>query len=208
MRVFFPQAKRRGTTFIEMIVVIGIFSMIAAGVTAYFVRIWPLQRFAMDSAQAQLKAAQSITKLVEMIRNMRQSDAGDYALVKTDADEIIFFVDENSDGLVERVRIFRDGTTVRMGVIRPSGNPATYPAGQETLATITSDVRNGSQSYPSAVFHYFDDGNEELTGNFSLASVRMVSMDVYVDINPSSSPEAAHFESFASIRNLSEYDRA
>ena len=196
----------RGMSLVEVIVAIGIFSMIALGVSLFFVRIWPLQRFAMDSAKAQLSASQSITDLVKLIRNMRQSDSGEYALEESRSDEIIFFADEDGDGTVERVRLFLSGTNLQMGVINPSGNPITYPTNQESIRTIATQVRNGSGGYPETLFHYYDDGNEELSGNFSVSDVRMVSIDIYVDVDPSASPIASHFESFASIRNLSEYD--
>lgn len=199
--------KYRGFSLVEMIVAIGIMSLVMAGVSLYFVRIWPLQKFAIDSSQAQLKASQSVTALVGMLRNMRQSDSGEYALKNAGNEEVAFFADRDGDGVVERVRIFRDGTDLKMGIIEPSGNPMVYLVAQETVQTFVTDVRNGSGTYSSTLFHYFDGGNQELTGNFSISSVRMVSVDIYIDINPSSSPEAAHFESFASIRNLSEYDR-
>lgn len=198
---------KKGMSLVEMIVAIGIFSILSLGVALFFARVLPLQRFALDSAQAQLGASQSVTNVVKLIRNMRQSDAGGYALQEAGVDEIIFFADEDGDGAVERVRFFLDGTNLRMGVINPSGNPVTYPVGTETTHTAATEVRNGSGTYPSAIFHYYDGGNEELTGAFSISDVRMVRVDVYIDVNPSSSPEAAHFESFASIRNLSEYDR-
>ncbi len=198
----------KGLSLVEMIVAIGILSMTMFGVVLYFVNIWPLQQFAIDSAQAQYKASQTVTSLVSLFRNMRQSDAGEYALKLADPTEVIFFADQDEDGDIERVRIFLDGTNLRMGIIDPVGSPATYPTNQEVVSIFLSDVRNGFEPYPGDVFSFYDNGNSELTGSFSISVVRMIGIDLYVDINPSSSPAATHFQSFASIRNLSEYDRA
>lgn len=201
------QKNLKGLSLVEMIVAIAVMSLIMAGVTLYFARIWPLQRFAIDSSQAQRNASQSVTGLVTLLRNMRQADSGEYAFSSAGSTEIIFFSDQDGDGAVERVRIFRDGTDLKLGSINPSGSPVSYPVNTEEVRTLVTDVRNGSGSYASAIFHYYDEGNEELSGAFSVGDVRMVSVDMYIDINPSASPVAAHFESFASIRNLSEYDR-
>lgn len=201
------QTFYKGMSLVEMIMAIFILSLVMTGVTLYFVRIWPLQQFAIDSSQAQLRASESVTSFGKLIRNMRQSDAGEYALQSVGSNEIIFFADQDGDGAVERVRIFRNGTDLSMGSIEPTGSPVVYDGGSETVGVIVSDVRNGAGSYPSEVFRYYNHGNELLSGTFPISEVRMVEIDLYVDINPSSSPEAAHFESFASIRNLSEYDR-
>lgn len=197
----------KGLGFVEMIVAIGILSLMAIGVATYFGKIWPLQQFALDSAKAQLAASQSVTSLVGFFRNMRQSDSGEYALRAVSDTGVTFFADQDGDVGVERIRIFLNGTTLRMGIINPVGNPATYPTNQESIQDFLFDVRNGLGSYPSKIFHYYDDGNSELTGSFSIGEVRMIGIDLYVDINPSSSPEATHIESFASIRNLTENDR-
>lgn len=191
----------------EMLVTITLISLVMGGVVLFFIRIFPLQKFAMESSQAQLAASQSVTSIVSLLRNMRQSDSGEYALHGAGSDEIIFFADEDSDGAVERVRIFLDGNDIRKGVVQPVGTPAAYSIDQEVISIIVTYVRNGTGSYPSDIFFYYDEGNQLLSGNFSLGEVRMVKVDVYIDVQPSSSPSASHFESFASIRNLSEYDR-
>lgn len=197
----------KGLSLVEMIVAIGILSMTMFGVVLYFVNIWPLQQFAVDSAQAQYKTSQTVTSLVSLFRNMRQSDAGEYALRSIGQTEVVFFANQDEDEDIERVRIFLDGTNLRVGIINPVGNPAAYPANQEGIGVFLSDIRNGSGSYPGEVFSFYDNGNNELTGSFSISAVRMIGIDLYVDINPSSSPVATNFKSFASIRNLSEYDR-
>lgn len=197
----------KGVSLIEMIVAISILSLMATGVAFYFSRIWPLQKFALDSAKAQLTASQSVTSLTKLFRNMRQSDSGDYALHTANSTGVIFFADQDGDAGVERVRVFLDGTTLKMGIIHPVGNPISYPVNQESVQILLTDTRNGVGSHPSTIFHYYDEGNVELTGGFSIGDVRMIGIDLYVDINPSSSPEATHIESFASIRNLTENDR-
>lgn len=198
----------KGITLVETIVSIGILSLVMFGVTLYFTHIWPLQQFAIESTQAQIGASESVTDLVKAIRTMRQSDAGEYPLQSVGESEIIFFSDYDGDGQVERVRFFLDGTNIIVGIIRPVGVPAVYAGSQETTTIFVENVRNGTGSYPSTLFHYYSESNQELSiGGFSKSQVRMVGVDIYIDINPSASPDPVHFESFASIRNLTEHDR-
>lgn len=199
--------NKKGMSLVEMLVAIAVMSIVMLGVTQFFVHIWPMNQFAIDSAEAQLVANQSVTRLTSLFRNMRQSDAGEYALLAVGSEGVAFFADVDADGDVERLRVFREDSDLRMGTIEPAGTPVSYPLDQETLSTLATHVRNGSGGLPSEMFHYFDEGNHELTGSFSISDVRMIKIDIFIDINPSLSPEPVHFESFASIRNLSEYDR-
>lgn len=200
--------KLKGLTLTEVILAIAIFSSISIGVALYFSRIWESQRFALESSQAQLAASEGVSNTLEHIRNMRQSDAGSYPLVSADANDIVFYGDYDGDGDAERLHYYfdTDSDTLFLGVREPiAGTPPTYPAGDGSIEAVSLNVRNESGE---DIFHYFDNLNRSISAPVeNIADVRMVEMDIYVDINPSSSPEPAHFESFASIRNLNEYDR-
>lgn len=203
----------KGLSLVEMLVVIAIFTMVMGGVSLYFWRIWDSQRFSLESAQAQLLASEGVMNTLGQVRNMRQSDAGSYPIVSAAETDIVFYGDYDGDGDVERLHYYLDADNdeLLLGVREPvAGAPPTYASGDGSTSVVAENVRNGNGSYPEAIFSYYDNVNGSVATPVStgdLSDVRMVKMNIYVDINPSLSPDPVHFESFASIRNLNEYDR-
>ncbi|MFZ3073951.1 MAG: prepilin-type N-terminal cleavage/methylation domain-containing protein [Minisyncoccales bacterium] len=96
------------------------------------------------------------------------------------------------------------GNELRRGVTEPSGNPASYPAGQEQSTIITSYVRN--QLPVDDIFSYYDKNNNLITSDPSsiLHNTKIVRLYMIVNVNVNRAPDDYELEQYVQIRNLKE----
>jgi hypothetical protein len=107
----------------------------------------------------------------------------------------------DSDGTNERVRYFFTSSTLAKGVIEPTGNPLVYASSSETVRTLVSNVLAASST-----FRFFDDTyigtGTGLASPVGVSIIRVVQVDVYADISPSTAPQPTYFTNMVTIRNL------
>jgi len=88
--------------------------------------------------------------------------------------------------------------TLKKGVIKPTGSPATYPAAQEKITTISSYVRN-----VPPIFTYYDgNGNQITTNPAILSNTTMMKLLMVVNVNPARPPSDYQLEQYVQLRNL------
>lgn len=189
-------------TIIEVIVAIGIFSIMMIGVSVLIANSFKYQRFILNTNSISIKSNQTITKIIDNIRRATQADNGGYAISSMDDFEFSFFVDIDKDGDTEKVRYYLSGNDLMVGTIDPVGNPITYPSENEVIDTVVSGVINESSE---PLFYYYDGTNSVLTTPVvNLISSRMVKVRIIFEGEGDSVD--TEMESFASMRNLSDYD--
>ena len=96
------------------------------------------------------------------------------------------------------------GLIPKIGIINPSSSPPiTYTSGESVSNVVTSVINSANP-----VFTYYDINNNELSSPVAAKDVKMVKVHLEVNINPNRAPDNINIQSYATIRNLSEYDRA
>jgi prepilin-type N-terminal cleavage/methylation domain-containing protein len=193
---------QRGFTLAEIVVVTAIFTIIlgAVGLLArdifYYNGVFSSGLASYDDARKILRP------IASEIRSAAQSSSGSYNIESANSTTFVFFSDVNADGLKERVRYFLSGTTLKRGIIIPTGSPYQYLSANETIIDVVSNVRNGS----TAIFTYYDsnyDGTTAaLTLPISIASVRLVKITLIIDADPNKPPLPITVMTQVSIRNL------
>jgi hypothetical protein len=197
---------KKGMTLVEAIMAIGVLVAGMGIFTLLFVRSWEMHRFAFDEADAQFVASQGLSRMVDTIRNARRGDNGAFPLVSASENEMIFYGDADDDSDVERIRFALSGASIVQEIRNPTDDiPPSYASGYESSTEIASHLVD-TDTHP--VFTYYDDANNELSGVFSVSSMKMVKVVISVDTNPNRPPEAITMESYAAIRNLNEHDSA
>ena len=78
------------------------------------------------------------------IRAMTISNAGSYPIDTAASSTLIFYSDPERDGLVEKIRYFLDGNTLKKGILRPSG-------GEQVI-----EVVNNAIVASSNILNYYD----------------------------------------------------
>lgn len=194
----------RGMSLVELIVAIGIMSIVMLGMSAFLASIWRTQSFTMRTGQASFEASRGVEGMVDLMRNAQTGADGSFPVVRATATEFSFFADENHDGKIERVHLFYDESTtpktIKYGVTDPTtATPPTYPASDDSVSAIASSVVNDASE---PVFSYYDSANTLLSATPTLSTVRMVHVSIMVSPNNSASSNAVEISSFASLRNL------
>jgi len=86
----------------------------------------------------------------------------------------------------------------KKGVIKPTGDPPTYPSDQEEISILTSYVRN-----VPPIFEYYDANNVKITDYPArLVDTKMMKIFLVVNIDPNRPPSDYELESFVQLRNL------
>jgi prepilin-type N-terminal cleavage/methylation domain-containing protein len=143
-----------------------------------------------------------VTTMVQELRSASPGSDGSYPIVTAGTSTITFFSDINGDGTKERVRYFLATTTLKKGVITPTGSPLGY-TGSEIITTLAYNVRNvGSTS----IFNYYDGTytgtSSPLTQPVAVTAVRLVQINLILDADPNRSPAPRTYTSDATLRNL------
>lgn len=167
-----------GFTIIEVVVSVGLFSLIAIGIVVLVSQI--ITR--TNSQSGYLADSDSARKLgfkmMQELRNGVPSNTGGYALEKAGEQEIIFYSNIDGGTEVERIRYFISNEQLKKGVLKPTGNPLTYNTANETVEVVENSVGNGS----SPLFYYYN-GNYAGTSDTYLTQPVNVSQVTYVKLN-------------------------
>jgi type II secretory pathway pseudopilin PulG len=190
--------KNRGLTYIETLVWISVFVMAMSAIVISLLSFYRANTYTIEQAQAVSEARRGIEKSVQMIREISFASDGAYPIISITPNQFYFYSDVDSDPLVERIRIFTEGTLLKQGLTKASGDPLAYSA-VETVTTISEDVRNVEQSVD--VFHYFDIAGLEITDS-DITEVRFVTIDLVVNVSPDKLPNQLTLRSSATLRNL------
>lgn len=151
--------KRNGFTLLEVVVTVGIFSLISVGIIALVSAV-----LVNSSKQGNLlanndQARKVAFNLMTEARNAQTSANGSYALATASAQQLIFFSSVN--GSINRINYFIQNGVLKKGVTTPSGNPPSYNLAQEVITTVQNNVANGA----NPLFYYYDDTYNGVSGN-------------------------------------------
>jgi prepilin-type N-terminal cleavage/methylation domain-containing protein len=209
MIIFFLKNNKRviknsmsGFTLVEILVTMAIFSIILGAIglfardTFYYDNIFSSGLISYDEAKKILQPVAS------EIRSASQSSLGAYSIESADEGSFVFFTDTNSDGLKERIRYFLSGTTLKRGVISPTGSPLQYLSTNEITTDVVTNLTNGA----TPIFTYYDtdyNGNTNpLVQPVSVPSIRLVKITLIIDVDPNRPPLPMTVSTQVSIRNL------
>lgn len=195
--------SKRGFTIIELIISLTILGAITYVISTFQTDVFSLNTNLQNNLNAQLDARHLIKQMVAELRKTTQSSIGSYAIESASSTAIVFYSDVNNNGSVDRVRYFTSGSTVKKGVVTPSGNPLSYNLNSEVVTTLVSDLVSSStlpvfQYYPST----YEGTSSPMTYPLSIQSVRLVKITLIIDRDPNRSPVPIVVTSQVSLRNL------
>jgi len=192
-------------TLIETIISIAIFLLIMSMVWLFVKQGYLNQRFTFGQSIAISEAQRGVQTLIKEAREALPGDTGSYPIVKADDFEFIFYSDYDRDSAIERVRYYLSGSDFIKGVTEASGDPLEYSPANEQTMVISRYVRNNSNE---PIFQYYDGnyagqaGQQPLSTPADISRVRLVHINLKVNLNPSQSPRDYYLESDVQIRNL------
>jgi len=147
------QTKNKGFTLFEILVTIGVIVAISVPLMRLQVNILSYNGFFQNTISLQDEARRAMQNFSSEVRSAVPAENGAYLIGEAKDDSFVFYRDINRDGVVERVRYFKQGSELKKGTITPSGNPLSYSLSNEKIITVAHSVRN---SNTEPVFYYFD----------------------------------------------------
>lgn len=186
-------------TIAETLVVIAILGTVGvtlSNMIAYFYR---SNTYLLEQTSAVDSANRGLDRAYTSVREASYGEDGSYPVASAATSTVTFYSDVDSDGPVEKVRLYLSGDTLYRGVTNAAGNPPTYAGQTEAITTISTSVKNATST---PLFRYYSASGVELTGTIDIAQVRSIRTRIDVDLNPSRAPNIVTLERTATLRNL------
>lgn len=158
----------KGITLIELLLSLLIISFILLIFIFLTFNISNLNTYFVFNLGKQREIMNTIIALTKELRSMEQSSIGNYPLEKILTNQIIFYSNIDDDNLIERVRYFVDGNTLKKGIIKPVGNPLNYNQPEIVINMITDLSDNN-------IFSYYN-GNNQLTSDINAVKIVKVNL--------------------------------
>jgi prepilin-type N-terminal cleavage/methylation domain-containing protein len=197
------EETNKGFTLIEMIIVIGLITVITVGISTAVIWGMRLWNITQDHIKAQDQARTAFQSIIGEIREMQIADNGAYDIETADGDTVVFFANVDSDTKREKVKYeLQNGTLYRWYAKSNSSSPPQYPAFSDT--TKTTVAKNIVNTGP--VFLYYDDTytgtSAPLAEPIQLNEVRLISVHLLIDYDPTRTPAPLELETNITLRNL------
>lgn len=195
-------ATQRGFTVLQLVIWIGIVSMVAVAALNVQRSVWSLNRIASNSITSQADARKAFKIMSAEIRSLSPSSLGAYPIEAASSNSITFFADIDNDNIKERVRYYVSGTNLRRGIVEPTGSPLTYNTGNEVSTTLVQYLSNGSTPYFSYYDSSYTGSSAALSSPINLTAVRLVKIQLIIDKNAASAPVPITMTTQISLRNI------
>jgi hypothetical protein len=197
--------RRPAFTLLEALIATSITVVVITGGWSLAKNILSFNTTTYDGLSAQADLLKVLSAWSHELRSAAPAETGAFPILTAATNTLTFYSDIDDDGVVERVRYFLSGTKIQKGVIKPTGTPFAYVAGNET---VTDQVRNVVASATS-IFQYYDSSytgtassTAPLPSPVSTNAVRMIKIIVGVDRNASRPPGPVEVTTQISLRNL------
>lgn len=201
-KIFLLKNKQKGFSLVEILIVVAILGLISVVLATFQVDIWRQNSFLTNSIQAEQDARIALKRLVAELRQAAPSDTGAFAIALADKDKLTFYSDIDGDGLHERLRYFLATSTLKRGLLKPTGSPLTYLDANEQVSNFVPNLVNSN----SIIFTYFDKNyagtSTALTLPINLPNVRLVKVQFSIEADPNRAPVTTTYESQVAIRSL------
>jgi type II secretory pathway component PulJ len=196
------QMTSSGFSMMELLIYIAILSGLIVTSATFQKDVFYLNNTLQSSLNAQLDARHLAKVIVAELRKATPSALGAYPLELASSTAVTFYSDVDSNGTIDRVRYFLSGSTIKKGVISPSGSPVGY-TGTETVTTLINSVVASStlplfQYYPAT----YTGASSALSQPVDTSVVRLIKITVIIDNNPAHSPAPLIVTSQVTLRNL------
>jgi prepilin-type N-terminal cleavage/methylation domain-containing protein len=194
--------KKRGFSLFEVVFAVTIFALVAGFIYKFAFDVFTQNRFLVGQIAAQDQARNALKYMVSEIRTMSPSSTGAYPLAQAGNQSLAFYANIDSDSYIERIRYFVSSSTLKRGVLKPTGNPLIYNPANEMTSPLIVNLAVGAAD----IFSYFNSSyngtGPAMTFPIATSQVRVIKMTFLIDVIPNKSPVPLEVSSQVSIRNL------
>jgi len=188
----------RGFTLIETLVTIAVFTIVMTAMTFAIQYFYRTNAYVFEQTMAVENARTGVIDAMRDLREATYGVNGAYPVVSATPTGVVFYVDINGEGVIDKVRYYLSGTTLYRGVTVPAGDPLSYLDQPETTYTIATYVRQTT----IPIFRYYDSNGNELAIPINIADIASVNTTITVNLNPLRAPDNFTLSAGATLRNL------
>ena len=189
----------------ETLIVIFILGITMTVLMSLVVSAYRNYRYNFEQAIAIEEGRRAMEKLVKEISEASYGDDGSYPFVQAVDYTVTFYSNIDHTAATERVRYFLVGTTLKKGVVEPTGDPPQYVQSNEVVTEIFSFVQNGSTT---PIFTYYngdwpvDTTNNPLSTFTRLSDTKLMNVHILINVNPIGPIGNFDLKSDTQLRNL------
>jgi hypothetical protein len=192
--------RYRGISLVETVVVIAITAAVSGALLSAIRCFYVNNEYVIEATTAVENARRGLALSLSELREASYGDDGAYPVESAATSSVTFYSDTDTDGAIEKVKIWAYNGSLYTVVTNSGGNPPTYTGQASATTSIVSDLRNGTST---PVFTYFDSSGAQLsTSATPVASIATVKATVQIDINPNRAPQIYTLYGSATLRNL------
>lgn len=188
-----------GFTLMELLVSIAIIAIVLPVLMNSIVALYRANGDTIARTTALTQGTYGVRAVVRDVRSAVYSENGALPIVTAGTSTLTLYTDTDTDGRVERVRYFLNGTVLQKGVIEPTST-SSYPTGNEIIEDLSTGIVNIARVQP--VFRYYTSTSTQLTGAFNTLMVRRVDVELVSQSSLANQEADVTLHSSASIRNL------
>jgi len=152
---------------------------------------------------SQMEVRKAFAAMSADIRSALPSSNGAYTIDTATSTYFAYYSDADNDGLKEKIRYFLSGKILKIGIIKPTGNPLTYNIANEKISSLINNVVN---TPAKPIFSYYDSSyngtSSPMTLPVSIPAVRLIKINVLVNHDQKYPAATIEFSTQVSIRNL------
>lgn len=193
--------KQTGMTLIEMLVLIGVYTVLMLVITLSIMNLYQTNSYAFAQANEINNARRGVTQWYRDVREMVIGEDGTYPVAVIDEQRFGYYSDTDQDDSVEYVEYVLATTTFSKYTYNAVGSPAAYdlmnPDSKEDLSYYVQNINQATST-----FFYYDNAGNRLSSTSPLIDVRYVEMQLIVNIDPTRSPGEFMLRSSVAPRNL------
>lgn len=183
-----------GFTLIELIIVIGIASILLVGIGNFIVSALATYQY----LQVQGNSAVDQTALVDRMGNVIRGATG---IITAQGNTLTLYAYFSpADAVVDQVSYTVNGSTLQVSVIPPSGTAPNYTYNPAS-AKITTLSTNFTDS-PNPVFTYYDASGTQLASGFTTSQINQIGIYLSTNPNPAKLPKPLVLQTRVTLRNM------
>ena len=185
--------KQSGYTLLELIFVIGITGMLTLSVMGFVINSSRGYQYLDQQSRAAVDLSNTLNRVSKVIRGTTDVvDAQPNTLT-------IYGYFSPNDAVVKKIRYFKSGNKLMVGVIPPTGagpNYAYNPSDEE-VSVLQDYLSMGSAS----VFNYYDATGSQLTGAFAITQIKQIGLNMAINPKPTVLEKPISSQTVVTLRN-------
>jgi len=193
--------SQKGMTLVEMLVVIGIFTILVIAITTSISDLYRQTAYSIEQTGEIDSARRGMIQWNRDVKEMTTAEDGTFPVAVIDEHRFGYYSDTDQDQSVEYIEYILATTTLTKYTYDPTGTPPTYNLASSDRQNILSEyVQNILQG--TSTFMYYDNNGNQLSSTSPLISVRYIKAQLIVNIDPDRSPGEFMLRSGIAPRNL------